>query len=151
MWWLPPSHVGLHDVAGFREAKSLGEVIGVFDCEYSDCDEDTLSKAELRDLVTYEAEVPLGNKECAALFCFQGKDRIRFNVPAETLWGLTEGKALATAYELYFYTEYGVWGTPMTAAGRIQQVSRTVLDEVRRHKRENLVPADAVCELLSCG
>ena len=100
LWWLPPAHVGLHDVASFREAKSLGEVTGVFDCEYSDCYEDMLSNAELRDMVTYEVEVQLGNKEYAAFFGFQGKDRILFNVPAESLWGLTEGKALATAYEL---------------------------------------------------
>ena len=59
---------------------------------------------------------------------------IWFQVPAESLWGLTEGKALATAYELYFFTEYVVWGTPMTAAGCIQQVSGTVLAEVRKHK-----------------
>ena len=144
---MPPAHVGLHDVAGFREAQSLGEVTGVFDCEYPDCDEDAMSKAELRDQVTYEVEVLPGNKDCAAFFGFKGKDRIRFNVPAEMLWGLPEGKALATAYELYFYTEYGVWGTPMTAAGRVQQVSRTVLDEVRRHKRDNRVPADAICEI----
>ena len=89
----------------------------------------------------------LGNKEYAAFFGFQGKDMIRFNVPAESLWGLTKGKALVTAYGLCFFTEYGVWGTPMTAAGRIQQVSRTVLEEVHRHKRKNLVPSDTVCEI----
>ena len=114
--------MGLHDVTSFREAKSLGEVTGVFDCEYSDCDEEMLSNAELRDMVSYEVEV----QENAAFFGFQGQDKIRFNVSVESLWELTEGKALATAYELYFFTQYGVGGAPMTAAGRIQQVSRTV-------------------------
>ena len=35
----------------------------------------------------------------------------------------------------------------MTAAGRVQQVSRTVLDEVRKHKLKKLEPADKVCEI----
>ena len=147
LWWVPPAHVGLHDVADFREAKSLGEVTGVFDCEYPDIDEDSVSKAELREMVTYEIEVLLRAKEYAAFFGFKGRDKIRFRVPAESLWKLTEGKALATAYELFFFTEYGVWGTPMTAAGRIQQVSSTVLAEVRKHKLNKLVPEDSVCEI----
>ena len=144
---MPSAHVGLHDVTGFREAKSLGKVTGVFDCEYFDCEEEEFSNAELRDMISYEVEVQLGNLENAAFFGFQGQDKIRFHVSAESLWELKEGKALATAYELYFLTQYGVWGTPMTAAGRIQQVSRTVLGEVRKHKRLKLEPADKVCEI----
>ena len=63
--------MGLHDVTNFRTTKSLGEVTGVFDCEYSDCDEEMLSNAELRDMITYEVEVQLGTKESAAFFWFQ--------------------------------------------------------------------------------
>ena len=57
----------------------------MFDCEYSNCDEEMLSNAELRDMITYEVEVQLGTQESAAFFGFKGKDNIRFNVPAESL------------------------------------------------------------------
>ena len=57
----------------------------MFDCEYSNCDEEMLSNAELRDMITYEVELQLGTQESAAFFGFKGKDNIRFNVPAESL------------------------------------------------------------------
>ena len=82
---LQRNDVGLHDVTSFRATKSLGEVTGVFDCEYSDCDEEMLSNAELRDMITYEVEVQLGTQENAAVFGFKGQDNIRFNVSAESL------------------------------------------------------------------
>ena len=94
LWWTPPAHVGLHDVTNFRTTRSLGEVTGVFDCEYTDCDEAMLSNEELRNMITYEVEVELSDKESAVFFGFKGKDNIRFNVSAESLWDLTEGKAL---------------------------------------------------------
>ena len=139
--------MGMHGVTGFRKAKLLGKVTGVFDCEYSDFDEEELSHAELREFISYEVEVQLADVKDAVFFGFQGKDSVRFNVSAESLWELTEGKPLATAYELFVHTQYGVWGTPMTADGRVQQLSRTALEAVRKHKLLNFEPADSGCEI----
>ena len=51
LWWIPPTHVRLHDVKSLRTTTLLGEIVGVFDSSY---EEDDMSEVERLQSVTYE-------------------------------------------------------------------------------------------------
>ena len=104
LWWIPPTHVRLHDVKSLRTTTLLGEIVGVFDCTYED---DDMSEEERLQSVTYEVEVELKDSVFRSFFGFRKQDKVRVEVPAESLWASSMGSELATAYELYFFAEQG--------------------------------------------
>ena len=144
LWWIPPTHVRLHDVKSLRTTTLLGEIVGVFDCTYED---DDMSEEERLQSVTYEVEVELKDSVFRSFFGFRKQDKVRFEVPAESLWASSMGSELATAYELYFFAEQGYWGLPMTYGSRMQQVNRMVLEKVREVRILGDEPTEENCEL----
>ena len=102
VWWTPPEHVRVKDVAALTKKRFVGSVTGIFDSSYADDVE--LSVQQKRELVLYEVEVADMDDELRSVFGFRARDDVRFEVPAEKIWSLPAGRALATAYELYYYT-----------------------------------------------
>ena len=143
LWWIPPTHVRLHDVKSLRTTTLLGEIVGVFDCSY---EEDDMSEVERLQSVTYEVEVVLKDSVFKSFFGFRKQEQVRFEVSAESLWSSSLGSELATAYELYFYAEQGYWGVSMTH-DRLQQVNRMVLEKVREVRILGDEPTEENCEL----
>ena len=103
VWWTPPEHVRVKDVAALTKKRFVGSVTGIFDSSYADDVE--LSVQQKRALVLYEVELADMDDELRSVFGFRARDDVRFEVPAEKIWSLPAGRALATAYELYYYTE----------------------------------------------
>ena len=112
VWWTPPEHIRVKDVTALKKERFVGSVTGIFDSSYSD--EVDLSAQQQRELILYEVEVAEMDADLRSVFGFRTKDDVRFEVPAEKIWLLPAGRALATAYELYYYTEQGEWGIPMS-------------------------------------
>ena len=104
LWWIPPTHICLHDVKSLQTTTLLGEIVGVFDCAY---EEDEMSEEEQRKSVPYEVEVDLRDSGFRSFFGFRKQDQVGFDVPAESLWVSFWGAELATTYELCFYAEQG--------------------------------------------
>ena len=97
--------------------------------------------------VTCEVEVVLKDSVFRSFFGFRKQDQVRLDVPAESLWATSMRSELAAAYELYFFSEQGYWGLPMTHGGRKQQVSRMVLEKVREIRILGEEPTAENCEL----
>ena len=145
MWWTPPDHVRVMDVTALKKERLIGSITGTFDSSYSD--EFDLSAQEHSDLVLYEVEVGEMEADLRSIFGFRTRGDVHFEVPAEAIWSLPAGAALTTAYELYYYTEHGEWGIPMSKGERKAQVHRVVLQQVQKLKAKKIEPTQESFEI----
>ena len=141
--WVPPPHISVHDVKGFKEDFQVADVTGVFDCFVKG---DELSDELSIDSIWYEVEAGL-SEEAARFFGFRQNEPGRFKFPAESLWTIPEGVPLAAAYELYYVATNGEWGHSMSVAGRVQGINAVVLSEVRKVTSQGMKATLDNCEI----